>query len=105
MVLTVFGADFIFATGIMYGSKVAAADEQALAGGIFNVRSLLPLLRFLAHSLRAQTVTQVGTAIGLAITSIINKRVTTSATTSLGAFYDPNDAVRSSSPFSLTSHA
>lgn len=38
MILTVFGADLIFACGILAGAKVAGRDEQALAGGIFNVR-------------------------------------------------------------------
>lgn len=37
MVVVVMGVDFIFAIGTLYVSKVAAADEQALAGGIFNV--------------------------------------------------------------------
>ncbi|KAM0751514.1 putative efflux transporter [Meredithblackwellia eburnea MCA 4105] len=71
-ILTVFGADFVFATGIMYVSKVAGPGEQALAGGVFNM------------------VTQVGTSIGLAIMSLIQSEVTRAETERLGFVYDPN---------------
>lgn len=41
MILTVLGADFIFAVGCMYGSKIASKDEQGLAGGVFNVSRVM----------------------------------------------------------------
>lgn len=72
MLLSVFGADFIFATGIMYVSTVAGPGQQALAGGVFNM------------------TTQVGTAVGLAIMTVIQSKVTASKTQELGGIYDPN---------------
>ncbi|KAF7312532.1 MFS general substrate transporter [Mycena indigotica] len=51
-VFSVFGADFIFAGGTLFVAKVCLPHEQSLAGGIF------------------QTLTQLGTAFGLAITTI-----------------------------------
>ncbi|KZO95200.1 efflux transporter [Calocera viscosa TUFC12733] len=52
-VVSVFGADFIFASSTLYGAKIARHHEQSLAGGIFN------------------TVTQTGTAFGMTITTIV----------------------------------
>lgn len=90
MILTVFGADFIFACGTfprtlhlpsayshsmnegtLYVSQVAAADEQALAGGVFNM------------------TTQIGTAFGLAIMTIIQSKVVQTEVEKLGGVYDP----------------
>ncbi|KAJ7704979.1 major facilitator superfamily domain-containing protein [Mycena rosella] len=51
-VVSVFGADFIFAAGTLFVAKVSAPHEQSLAGGLF------------------QTLTQLGTAFGLAISTI-----------------------------------
>nr|GAT45298.1 MFS general substrate transporter [Mycena chlorophos] len=51
-ICSVFGADFIFAGGTLFVAKVSLPHEQSLAGGIF------------------QTLTQLGTAFGLAITTI-----------------------------------
>ncbi|GAA96154.1 uncharacterized protein L969DRAFT_91610 [Mixia osmundae IAM 14324] len=53
MILTVFGADLIFACGTIYASKVADARDQGLAGGIIN------------------TVLQVATGTAIAIFTII----------------------------------
>ncbi|KAK4701741.1 hypothetical protein P7C70_g4486, partial [Phenoliferia sp. Uapishka_3] len=95
MILIVFGADFIFATGIMYVnfifatgimfpssflrlgslryvSKIAGSGEQALAGGVFNM------------------LTQVGTAFGLAIMTLIQTKVTAREVQRLGGTYDAN---------------
>ncbi|KZT59809.1 MFS general substrate transporter [Calocera cornea HHB12733] len=52
-IVSVFGADFIFASSTLYGSHIAQHHEQSLAGGIFN------------------TVTQIGTAFGMTITTIV----------------------------------
>ncbi|KAL8279915.1 hypothetical protein RQP46_007765 [Phenoliferia psychrophenolica] len=71
-ILVVFGADFVFSVGIMYVSKIAGPGEQALAGGVFNM------------------VTQVGTAIGLAIMTVIQAKVTASEVERLGGVYNPN---------------
>ncbi|KAJ6468230.1 MFS general substrate transporter [Mycena sanguinolenta] len=52
-IVSVFGADFVFASGTLFVAKVALPHEQSLAGGLF------------------QTLTQLGTAFGLAITTIV----------------------------------
>ncbi|GAA5940651.1 hypothetical protein JCM3775_004752 [Rhodotorula graminis] len=74
MILSVFGADFIFACGILYVSQVAGPGHQALAGSIFNMS------------------TQIGTGIGLAIGTVVQSRVTKKAVEDLGQVYDPNGA-------------
>ncbi|KAF7327956.1 Glycoside hydrolase family 38 protein [Mycena kentingensis (nom. inval.)] len=51
-IASVFGADFVFAGGTIFVAKVCLPHEQSLAGGIF------------------QTLTQLGTAFGLAISTI-----------------------------------
>ncbi|KAJ6544599.1 MFS general substrate transporter [Mycena vulgaris] len=51
-IVSVFGADFIFAAGTLFVAKVSLPHEQSLAGGLF------------------QTLTQLGTAFGLAISTI-----------------------------------
>ncbi|KAK7031956.1 MFS general substrate transporter [Favolaschia claudopus] len=52
-ILGVFGADFVFASGTLFVAKVALPHEQSLAGGIF------------------QTLTQLGTSFGVAISTIV----------------------------------
>lgn len=52
----VFGADFIFASGSLFVAKVARPNEQSVAGGLFN------------------TLAQVGTSVGLAISSVVLDR-------------------------------
>ncbi|KAF7378142.1 MFS general substrate transporter [Mycena sanguinolenta] len=54
LVASVFGADFVFAGGTIFVAKVALPGEQSVAGGLF------------------QTLTQLGTAFGLAITTIVH---------------------------------
>jgi len=51
-IVAVFGADFVFAAGTIFVAKVSLPHEQSLAGGLF------------------QTLTQLGTAFGLAISTI-----------------------------------
>ncbi|GAA5985579.1 hypothetical protein JCM11641_004979 [Rhodosporidiobolus odoratus] len=72
MILSVIGADFIFACGILYVSQVAGRGHQALAGSIFNMS------------------TQIGTGIGLAINTIVQDRVTKREVEKLGMVYDVN---------------
>ncbi|EIN03494.1 MFS general substrate transporter [Punctularia strigosozonata HHB-11173 SS5] len=56
-VISVFGADFVFASGTLFVAKVALPHEQSLAGALF------------------QTMTQLGTAFGLTISTIVFNRV------------------------------
>ncbi|KAI8995706.1 efflux transporter [Trametes punicea] len=52
-VVSVFGADFVFATGTLFVAKVCLPHEQSVGGALF------------------QTLTQVGTAFGIAISTIV----------------------------------
>lgn len=56
-VASVFGADFVFASGTLFVARVSLPHEQSLAGALF------------------QTLTQLGTAFGLAITTIVHNSV------------------------------
>ncbi|KAG6811561.1 hypothetical protein H0H92_006865 [Tricholoma furcatifolium] len=57
-ILAVFGADFVFASGTLFIAKVAEPHEQSLAGALF------------------QTMTQIGTSLGVTVTTVIFDRVT-----------------------------
>jgi hypothetical protein len=57
MILSVAGADFVMVTGSLFVAKVALPHEQSLAGALF------------------QTMTQLGTAFGLTVTTVIYERV------------------------------
>ncbi|KAI0761546.1 efflux transporter [Trametes elegans] len=52
-VLSVFGADFVFATGTLFVARVCLPHEQSVGGALF------------------QTLTQVGVAFGIAISTIV----------------------------------
>ncbi|KAI8995704.1 efflux transporter [Trametes punicea] len=52
-ILSVVGADFVFSTGTLYVAKVCLPHEQSVGGALF------------------QTLTQVGTAFGIAISTIV----------------------------------
>jgi len=56
-IVAVFGGDFVFAAGTLFLAKISRPDEQSLSGGLF------------------QTLTQLGTAFGLAITTIVHDSV------------------------------
>ncbi|KAF9649381.1 MFS general substrate transporter [Thelephora ganbajun] len=65
-VIIVFGADFVFSSGTLFIAKCALPHEQSVAGALFSV------------------MTQVGTAFGLAITTIVYNAVLESDARSLG---------------------
>ncbi|THH00066.1 hypothetical protein EW026_g2388 [Hermanssonia centrifuga] len=52
-IVSVFGADFVFASGTLFVAKISLPHEQSVAGALF------------------QTMTQLGSSFGLAITTII----------------------------------
>ncbi|KAI9056752.1 efflux transporter [Trametes sanguinea] len=52
-ILSVFGADFVFATGTLFVAKVCLPHEQSVGGALF------------------QTLTQIGTSFGIAISTIV----------------------------------
>ncbi|KAH6901322.1 major facilitator superfamily domain-containing protein [Coprinopsis sp. MPI-PUGE-AT-0042] len=60
--IVVLGADFVFSAGTIYVAKVALPDEQSVAGGLFN------------------TLGQLGTAVGVSVSTVIFNSVTSSRT-------------------------
>ncbi|KAJ6474419.1 efflux transporter [Mycena vitilis] len=62
-IVVVFGADFVFAAGTLFVAKICLPHEQSLAGGLF------------------QTLTQLGTSFGLAISTIAFDAVAGGVTT------------------------
>lgn len=56
-VCSVVGADFVFATGTLFVASVSAPGEQSVAGGVF------------------QTMTQLGTSLGVTISTIVFNRI------------------------------
>lgn len=73
-ILTVVGADFVFAGGTLFVAKLALPHEQSLAGGLF------------------QTMAMFGQAFGLSITTIVFDRVRASKSAELGVVAGPDGA-------------
>ncbi|TFK47881.1 MFS general substrate transporter [Heliocybe sulcata] len=65
-ILSVFGTDFMFACGTIFVAKVALPHEQSVAGALF------------------MTMTQIGTAFGLTISTIVYDRVLKSQAAAMG---------------------
>lgn len=65
-VLIVFGADFVYSAGTIFLAKIANHGEHSVVGALF------------------QTMTQIGTAFGLTITTIVFDRVVISESAKLG---------------------
>jgi hypothetical protein len=68
--LVVLGADFTFASGTMFISKVSPPSEQSVAGALF------------------QAMTQIGSAIGLSVSTIVFNGVLRAQSSSLGVSLD-----------------
>lgn len=56
--IVVVGADFVYAAGTLFIAKISLPHEQSLAGGLF------------------QTMTQLGTSVGITVTTVVFNRVT-----------------------------
>ncbi|KAH0833392.1 major facilitator superfamily domain-containing protein [Lanmaoa asiatica] len=65
-VMVVFGADFVYSVGTIFVAKIVLPHEQSLAGGLF------------------QTMTQIGTAFGLTISTIVFNSVVDKESAKLG---------------------
>ncbi|KAG1735286.1 major facilitator superfamily domain-containing protein [Suillus paluster] len=65
-VLVVFGADFVYASGTIFIAKIAHGHEHSVAGALF------------------QTMTQIGTAFGLTISTIVFNTVVDKKSSELG---------------------
>src|SRR6266478_6330838 len=74
--LVVLGSDFTFASGTMFISKVSPPSDQSVAGGLF------------------QAMTQIGSVIGLSVSTIVFNGVLRTQSSSLGVSLDQggNDA-------------
>jgi hypothetical protein len=68
--LIVLGADFTFASGTMFISKVSLPSEQSVAGALF------------------QAMTQIGSAIGLSVSTIVFNGVLRAQSSRLGVAVD-----------------
>ncbi|KAL0952456.1 hypothetical protein HGRIS_006724 [Hohenbuehelia grisea] len=73
-IFSVFGADFVFAAGTIFVAKVVQPHEQSLAGALF------------------QTMTQLGTALGVTVTTIVFNRVVAQDSRKLGVIVDHTGA-------------
>ena len=65
-ILAAFGPDFVFAVGTLYIAKISKPEEQSVAGGLF------------------QALTNLGTSVGLAVTSGVQVTVTNRNQATLG---------------------
>ncbi|KAF8319051.1 efflux transporter [Clavulina sp. PMI_390] len=79
-IVSVVGADFIFASGSLFVAKVAKPHEQSLAGGLFN------------------TLTQLGTSIGLSISSIVLDKEIVKKAKSMGVSLPSGGAAANNAP-------
>ncbi|KAG8212823.1 major facilitator superfamily domain-containing protein [Butyriboletus roseoflavus] len=71
-VMVVFGADFVYSVGTIFVAKIVFPHEQSLAGGLF------------------QTMTQIGTAFGLTVSTIVFNSAVNTESAKLGvAVTDP----------------
>ncbi|KAF9219476.1 MFS general substrate transporter [Gyrodon lividus] len=69
-VLVVFGADFVYSAGSIFIAKIALPHEQSVAGALF------------------QTMTQIGTAFGLTVSTIVFNSVVNEESAKLGVTVD-----------------
>ncbi|KAF7976799.1 hypothetical protein HWV62_5654 [Athelia sp. TMB] len=73
-VVSVFGADFVFASGTIFVAKIALPHEQSLAGALFNT---------MTQGTTADAA-QIGTAFGLTVSTIVFNRVSDRYVPALG---------------------
>lgn len=73
-ILSVFGADFVFASGTIFVAQIVEPHEQSLSGALF------------------QTMNQVGTALGVTVTTIIYNRVVAQSSAKMGIIVDTSNS-------------
>ncbi|KAF8331585.1 efflux transporter [Amanita rubescens] len=73
-ICSIFGADFVFASGSLYVANIVKEDEQGLACGLF------------------QTMTQIGTTIVITVTNIVFNRVLAQQSRKQGVANPPRSA-------------
>ena len=70
--IIVLGADFVFASGTLFVAKITPPHEQSVAGAVF------------------QAMTQIGTAVGLSISTIVFNAVIKNGAKNAGVTLDAN---------------
>ena len=70
--IIVLGADFVFASGTLFVAKITPPSEQSVAGAVF------------------QSMTQIGTAIGLSVSTIVYNAVLENGSKNAGIILDAN---------------
>ncbi|KAK0463249.1 efflux transporter [Desarmillaria tabescens] len=73
-IFSVFGADLVFASGTIFVAKIVEPHEQSLSGALF------------------QTMNQVGTALGVTVTTIIYNRVVAQNSAKMGVIVDASNS-------------
>lgn len=73
-ILAVVGADFVFAGGTLFIAKVSLPHEQSLAGAVF------------------QTMTQLGTSVGVTVSTVVFDRVLRQRSADMGVILDVSAA-------------
>ncbi|KAK0200895.1 efflux transporter [Desarmillaria ectypa] len=73
-ILSVFGADFVFASGTIFVAKIVEPHEQSLSGALF------------------QTMNQIGTALGVTVTTIIYNRVVAQNSAKMGVIVNVSNS-------------
>lgn len=75
-ICSVIGADFVFAAGTIFVAKIALPHEQSLAGGLFQTMTQVFQVYFSRDVPLVLTVFgQLGTSLGLAVTTVVFNRV------------------------------
>ena len=84
-IIGVFGADFVFSSGTLFVARVCLPHEQSVGGALF------------------QTLTQLGTAFGLAISTVVFNARLKSASKDLGVILNA-DQTNAPKPAQLTAY-
>ena len=84
-IIGVFGADFVFSSGTLFVARVCLPHEQSVGGALF------------------QTLTQLGTAFGLAISTVVFNATLKSKSESMGVTLNA-DQTNAPRPAQLTAY-
>jgi len=93
--MVVFGADFVYAAGTIFVSKIVFSHEQSVGGGLFQTMTQVSSLKYpwshvgLMELLTCTRTLQIGTAFGLTITAIVFDNVVETQSAKLGVIVDP----------------
>ena len=74
-VFSVFGADLVFAAGLIFVAQVSLPHEQSLAGALFQTMTQVSLSQAPGLQCQVYRAIQIGTSFGLTITTIVFNRI------------------------------